>query len=141
MSENRGCPLFLGVHVAEQVLALVFNHVDRMPNNNPGYDFICGNGYRIDVKSACRSVRKIGSDRWEFYIGKNQIAEYFLCLAFDNRDDLNPEHVWLIPARYVNDHMTVGVSESTIAKWDEYKLDVEKVSACCNIMKGDKEHE
>ena len=135
MSENRSCSSFLGVHVAEQVLSLVFKHVQRMPNNNPGFDFICKHGYKIDVKSSCRRQYEWRSDQWMFSINRNCIADYFLLLAFDNREDLNPEHVWLIPGCDINDHINVGISETTLAKWDEYKLDITKVVACCNTMR------
>ena len=57
---NRDCTLFLGVHVAERVLSKVFKDVERMPMNNPGYDFICGGGYKIDVKSP--TARSTGGD-------------------------------------------------------------------------------
>ena len=135
MSENRECSSFLGVYVAERVLSHVFKNVERMPMNNPGFDFICVGGHKIDVKSMCRFVHENWADRWVFHINKNQIAEYFLMLAFDNRESLNPEHIWLIPADKINDHVSISISESTLSKWDEYALDVSKVSACCNIIK------
>ena len=136
MSENKTCTAFLGIHVAERVLRHVFKDVEVMSNNNPGYDFICGGGYKIDVKSSCRHVRKDWADMWTFHIKKNQIAEYFLCLAFDNREDLNPEHIWLISSDKINDHVSVSISETTLARWDQYKLDINKVSACCNILRN-----
>ena len=138
MGKNRECASFLGVYVAERILSHVFKHVERMPYGNPGFDFICGGGYEIDVKASCRFHRKEGqSDRWLFTVHKNKIAKYFLCLAFDNRNDLNPEHIWLIPAKNINDHVCVAISETTVSKWDEYRLDINKVVSCCNIMKGD----
>ena len=136
MNKNKSCPMFLGVHVAERVLSHVFKHVERMSVTNHGYDFICGKGYKVDVKSACRNHHKGRSDWWQFAINKNQIAEYFLCLAFDNREDLNPEHIWLIPANDVNHLMLTSIGDTTLSKWDEYKLDVDRVSACCNIIKN-----
>ena len=136
MSENRDCSSFLGVHVAERVLSHVFKHVKKMPYGNPGYDFICGGGYKIDVKSSCRHVRKNWADQWGFHIDKNTIADYFLLLAFDNRENLNPEHIWLISGCDINDHVGVGISETALAKWDQYKLDIDKVSACCNMLKN-----
>ena len=132
MSENRGCSSFLGVYVAEGVLGQAFKNVVRMPYGNSGYDFKCGNGYEIDVKSSC--WRKNGG--WAFHIDHNIIADYFLCLAFDNRKDLNPLHVWLIPGDVVNSRICIGISPSTISKWDKYALDINKVSACCNMMKA-----
>ena len=136
MNRNRDCSVFLGVYVAERVLSHVFKHVEKMPYGNPGYDFICGGGYKIDVKSSCRRTRKNRVDNWGFCIRKNQIADYFLCLAFDNRDDLTPKHIWLIPGDVINDHVSVSISETMLTKWDEYKLDINKVITCCNTMKA-----
>lgn len=136
MDKNRHCSAFLGVHIAERVLYHVFKHIEKMPYGNPGFDFICGGGYKIDVKSSCRYVREHHADCWMFGIKKNQTAEYFLCLAFDNRESLNPEHIWLIPAEDINNHINISIAETTLIKWDHYKLDVGKVSACCNVLKG-----
>ena len=135
MSENKSCSLYLGITIAEKVLSKVFKDVEIMPNCNPGYDFICGKGYKVDVKSSCR--RKEGNTyRWTFIINKNQIPDYFLLLTFDNRENLNPEHIWLIPGNIINDKKAISISESRINKWDEYKLDIDKVIECCNIIKG-----
>ena len=79
MSENRECAAFLGVYVAERVLKNVFKNVEQMPNGNPGFDFLCGQGYKIDVKCSCLWYRNIGTPRWGFKIRKNKIADYFLC--------------------------------------------------------------
>jgi len=136
MSEHRECSLYLGVVVAERVLSHVFKNVQRMPMNNPGYDFICGHDYMVDVKSSCRHHHKKCADNWTFTIRRNQIAQYFLMLAFNNRNDLDPEYIWLIPADETNHLMLASISETTLAKWDEYALDINKVSACCDAMRG-----
>ena len=66
---NRESSNFLGVDIAEHMLSLVFNNVELMPMNHPGYDFICNHGKKIDVKSACmRSNKK----SWGFCIRKNK---------------------------------------------------------------------
>lgn len=134
-SENKQCSAFLGVHVAERVLSKVFKDVEEMPYGHEGYDFICNKGKKIDVKSACTQTRDRQGDNWSFHIRKNQIADYFLCLAFDNREDLTPMHIWLIPAKLVNHCISASISESTLSKWDEYKLDINRVVSCCNTMK------
>ena len=92
MSENKNCTLYLGVHIAENVLSKVFKNVDRYSSNNKGFDFICGKNYKIDVKSSC--IRN--GNFWTFIINKNKVADYFLLIAFDNREELNPLHIWLI---------------------------------------------
>jgi hypothetical protein len=135
MSENKECSSFLGCYVAERVLSKVFKDVEVMPNNNPGYDFVCNKGKKIDVKSSC--VRNMGkkSPMWHFSIRKNLMPDYFLCLAFDNREDLNPLYAWLLPSYKINFKTLVGISESTINKWDKYKLDIGKVELYCKNMK------
>lgn len=133
-NENQECSSFLGVHVAERVLSRVFKDVERMPMNNPNYDFICNRGKKIDVKSACLNHSKRGH-RWQFHIKKNTVADYFLCLAFDNRDDLNPLHLWLIPGSVVNQSDSLSISLSTTNKLKEYELDVCKVVKCCAVVR------
>ena len=135
MSKNKECPSYLGIHIAERVLSHIFENVRRMPNNNPGFDVICNQDKLIDIKSACRQHIPPWADSWTFIINKNQIAQYFLCLAFDNRQDLNPEHIWLIPACNVNDKIGVSIAETRLAKWSKYEQPVDKVIDCCNTLR------
>ena len=130
--ENRDCPSFLGVHIAERVLSNVFKDVERMPMNNPGYDFICSKDKKIDVKSS--SLWKDGS--WGFGINHNTIADYFLCLAFDNRKDLNPLHIWLLPGSKFSHFVGAAVRPSTVHKWNKYMIHIEDILRCCNTIRG-----
>ena len=130
---NKECALYLGVHIAERVLSHAFKDVQVMPYGNPGFDFICTKGKKIDVKSACKG--KI-QNNWIFHINHNTVADYFLCLAFDNREDLNPLHAWLLPGDKVNHLTGIGICPSTIHRWDAYRLDVTKVTTCCNVMRS-----
>lgn len=138
MEENRSCPSFLGVHIAEEVLLNVFVHVERMPYGTPGYDFICNRGKKVDVKSSCIRVITGHSKRWCYHINQNTNTDYFLCIAFDDRESLNPLYLWMIPAGAINDRLHISISESTLHKWDKYKLEIDKVISCCNIMKAHK---
>ena len=131
MNENRDCPDYLGVYFAEGALYKVFKNVKRMPMGNPGFDFICDKGM-IDVKSACK--RK-GRNGWQFHISYNTTPNYFLFLALDNRKDLNPLYIWLIPGEKLNHLSSASISPPTIHKWDEYRLDITKVAACCNTLR------
>lgn len=133
MGENKSCTQFLGVHVAERVLSKTFKDVELMPYGNKGYDFICNKGKKIDVKSACINSK----NGWVFIIKRNTTADFFLCLAFDNREDLNILYAWLLPNSLVNHLSSASISKSTIDKWDDYKMDVSRIIEYCNIMKGD----
>lgn len=102
MSENKECSAYLGVHIAERqvaidILSKIYKEVVPMSYNNHGYDILC-DGYKVDVKSACLEHPK---KRWKFGIHKNKVADYFLLLAFDNRDSLTSIHSWLLKATEV----------------------------------------
>jgi hypothetical protein len=138
-SENKSCPVYLGVIVAEQLLSTFFRNITRMPYGNPGYDFLCGLNYEIDVKSACRFYPKNSRNaRWLFHIHENKIAKFFLCIAFDDRKSLTPEHVWFIPANVVNSKICISIGEHTLEKWSQFERPLKSVLECCNKMKGGK---
>ena len=127
---NKEHPGYLGVHVAETVLSTIFEGVTRCKMHNHGYDFVCKKGHKIDVKASCVRTNK-GWNYWQFYIRKNKVADYFLCLAFDSRESLNPEHLWLIPGAVINNLHTIDISKCTLGKWSQYELPLTKVEDAC----------
>ncbi len=142
MKINKKCGIFLGCHVAERVLSHVFKDVQRMPNGNRGFDFICNKGFKIDVKSSC--LRKNNS--YIFHITKNKIADYFLCIGFDNRDDLNPQHIWLMKGdevlydnKKLNEHISLAIPNNVkgLSKFSKYELTdkLKETIKCCNSLK------
>jgi len=130
---NKECSMYLGVHIAERVLFRYFEHVTRMPPCNPGFDFICSKGFKIDVKSSTL----YRGNYWSFDINKSDVADYFLCIAFDDRDNLNPLHVWLIPKEKVcmKYRLCITNSEKSLAKWSMYEKPLDKVVACCTELR------
>lgn len=126
--KNKNCPVFLGCDIAEKVLSHVFKDVRRMHIHNSGFDFICNKGFKIDVKSSC--LHK--NNTYSFAIRYNKIADYFLCIGFDNRENLNPQHIWLIKGneviRYgykkVNDFRSIGISNTPhyLEYYSKYEL-------------------
>ena len=137
MSEAKDSASYLGVFVAERVLSKFFENITRMPNNNPYYDFVCGKGFRIDVKCGCLCKSGHGLLKWRFNINKNTIADYFLLLAFDNRTSLEPQHVWLIPGSVVNKLLVVSITNDVIPlkRRAQYERPLDKVIACCSEMR------
>jgi hypothetical protein len=89
------------------------------------------------VKSGCRIHLKNQTARWSFIIRKNKVANYFLFLAFDNRESLNPEHIWLVPGYIVNDKTTISIADlpKTLIKWSKYERSLNNVLKCCDKLK------
>jgi len=101
MSENENCSHYLGTLVAERqygriILPEIFGGIEQeMPYGNPYYDFLVKGNIKIDVKSCC--LRKLkGWIGWEPHVRFNNVTDYFIILAFDDRDNLNLIYVWLI---------------------------------------------
>lgn len=132
MSENKQCSQYLGIHVAERVLRNTFNDVTVMPMHNRGYDFVCNRGKKIDVKASTYNDTR----GWRFHINKNKMAEFFLLLAFDNRDNLNPIHMWMIPADHINAYDRTSIKNTTVGRWRQYEMNINKVIDCCNAIKN-----
>jgi hypothetical protein len=138
MSEATDTSSYLGVYIAERALSKFFDNIERMPFGHPGYDFVCGKGFKIDVKSCCIRKMKQGNPCWMFTIRRNPVADWFLCLAFDNRESLEPQHVWLIPAYLINHLKTWGIRDSpaVLSKWRDYERPLDKVLACCETIRS-----
>lgn len=144
MSEARDCSSWLGIHVAERVLSNFFVNIQHMGPTHPGFDFLCGKGFKIDVKSSCLTLpgRKWDSpnrnSHWDFNIKRNKTADYFLLLAFnEDRESLKPLHVWLIPANKINQRQGVSITNTPrgLLKWTSFERPLDKVLICCDSIK------
>jgi len=137
ISEAKDSSTYLGVYVAEKALSRFFDTIQRAPRCNRGYDFLCGRGFKIDVKSACRRLNSDEIPCWYFNIKRNKVADYFLCLAFDDRDNLNPLHVWLIPAQDINTKAGFYIFDRprSLSRWSKYERPLERVVSCCHVLK------
>ena len=95
MQDNPDCSAWFGSFIAENYIIGTFEDPVKMPYGNPGYDWICKQGQKIDSKARCLEYKGIGWSGWKFLIKYNNIADYFILSAWDNRDSLNPLHVWI----------------------------------------------
>lgn len=139
-AETPTCTHYLGSYISETVLSREFKNIKRMPSNFPGYDFECNRHFLIDVKSSCQQYHDSKSGYWQFMIKQNKIPHYFLLIAWDNRDDLNPLYIWLIPAKLINDKLlfVIGNTEKSLAKWKKYERPLNNVLSCCRTMRAKK---
>lgn len=95
VSEYIECPTYFGVYIAENYIMKTFEDPIKAPNNNIGYDWTCKNGYKIDCKASCLNHLDGKTPRWKFNIHFNNIADYFILSAWDNRYSLKPMYVWI----------------------------------------------
>lgn len=137
MYENKTCSNYLGIVVAERLCRHLFKDVEVMPHGNTGFDIICNKGKKIDVKSGC-VILSNGRPRWKFHIDHNSIADFFILVAFDNRTDLNPLHMWMIPGNELNHQGSASTTLSRIHKWNKWKRDINDAQLCCTEMKKEK---
>lgn len=89
---NEDCSSHFG-EFTENLMIQTFEDPIRMPYGNPGFDWKCKNGEKIDNKGACLIYTKGRSPRWILPIEHNNIADWFILSMWDNRDSLNPLHV------------------------------------------------
>jgi ribosomal protein S27AE len=139
MADAKDSAQYLGIHVAERVLSGFFDHITRMPLNNPGFDFVCGKGFKIDVKSSCLRLSSGAPSFWGFNIRQNVDADYFLCLAFNDRESLEPQHVWFFPGEVINQQSGLRISNNShsIAKWSKYERPLDRILSCCETLRAE----
>jgi len=137
-SEAKDSSSYLGIYIAERALSNFFDTIIRMPPNNPGYDFLCGKGFKIDVKSSCLRIKPNRSPFWQFNTKHNKKADYFLFMGLDNRDSLKPMRIWLIPNDIADKYNAITISniDKSIAKWIKYEKPLDRVISCCSQIRA-----
>jgi len=94
LSDNKDCSSYFGTFT-ENLMIQTFEDPIKMPYGNPGFDWMCKKGDKIDNKSACLRYDIPFWEGWTFPIKWNNIAEWFVLSAWDNRESLKPLHVWV----------------------------------------------
>lgn len=139
IGKNKNCPTYTNVCVSKKVIAHIFPNTKQIHGNNHGYGVLCVDGTKVSVKTSCREING-KTFRWRFAIRKNHITDYFLLVALDNREDMNIEHVWIVPGDKVNMFVGTSITTSNLQKWDDYRIDMDRIDSCCNVLKeGDKQ--
>lgn len=101
MDVNTDCAHYLGTIVAERqygriILPEIFGGIEQeMSYGNPWYDFLVKGNIKVDVKSCCLREMK-GWIGWEPHVRFNSVTDYFVILAFDDRENLHLVHIWMI---------------------------------------------
>lgn len=142
MSENENCSYYFGIEIAEKYISALFDNPIRMSVNNPGFDWICKKGKRIQNKARCLEYhinRWIG---WNFPIKYNNNTDYFIFSGWNNREDLEPMYMWLIHKDDIirgrklwrRDSFSITNKPEYLAELKKYEITdkLEKLKEYCN---------
>ena len=139
---NKDCTSYFG-EFTENLMIQTFEEPIRMPYGNPGFDWTCKRGDKIDNKSRCISYsNKSNWTGWQFSIRWNNIADWFILSAWDNRDSLTPLHVWafhkddIIGERKFWRRETFSISNTPekLKEFEKYEITnrLDKLKELCN---------
>ena len=115
--ENENCTMYLGISIGEELfkefLLTYFERVIGFHPHNRGFDFICkdprqefidrhphlrlerNKEYMIQLKLLCLQSNDDGWNGWNFHVDHNRIPDFYILSAWDNREYLNPIHIWM----------------------------------------------
>lgn len=133
IAESKDSGVWLGTHITEEAIAELLGDAKKMPLKHEGWDLESKNYGKIDVKAACIFLYKGKNISWLFHINRNQLPDYFACVAFDSRESLTPLHMWLIPAKEINHLVSLTIYESgtSLKRWKGYEKPIEGLKEIC----------
>lgn len=178
MSENDSCSSYFGVYIGENLfkeyLLTIFERVEIKDYGNHGYDFVCKNPikdfinkypqfklvtdreYKIQLKLKCLyhriDCRTDKSPQWRFDIKNNNIPDIFILAGFDDRESLQPIHVWLflkydmirkgnsytkIEKFWKRDSFTITDNPEYIKRFEKHEIPIDKLEELCNEINED----
>lgn len=156
---NEECASHTGVCVGEDkigrpILDMMFEEVDKKKYNNPGFEYVCKNPkqeflnrypqfklerdreYKIDIKTA----RFLNRRCWIYYIGYNDIADYFLSIALEETRDVPLYTLFIhkneiIRGRKFWRRVSINICKNHLPELEKYELTYElgKLKELCNI--------
>lgn len=80
---DEDCSRYFGEFIAENYIIKTFENPVRMPPNNPGFDWLCKKGEKIQCKARCLKYESGHSPRWSYRLA-------------DNRGNFNETADWFI---------------------------------------------
>ena len=140
---REDCPVYFG-DFTESLMIQTFEGAVRMRHNNPGFDWICKRGDKIDNKGRCL-IYNNKSPNWIFNIRYNNIADWFILSAWDSRDSLTPLHVWAFHKDDIvggkkfwrRDSFSITNTPKGLKEFEKYEITgrLDKLKELCNKKK------
>jgi hypothetical protein len=144
MEDTPDCPEYFGICIGEKYVSQVFEDSKPVPYGTPGYDWEW-NDLKVQHKARC--LNTLGVPRyWRFTrLDYNKIAQKFVISGWDNRNTLNPKHIWIfdkdeimsdgLPFWNRHDFKIYDTPEG-LAEYAKYE-DVERLNKLKEILKDE----
>ena len=115
-------------YISQNYVMRTFEGPEEMPTNNPGFDWKCKNGDKIEHKGSCLQNTRGRYPYWIFNIDWNNIADYFILSAWDSPESLIPLHIWIF---HKNDMVRKGNSYTVREKfWRRGSITITNTPDC-----------
>lgn len=113
-SENKSCPLYFGDYIEKKYVMQIFedpilfeykkDDMGRIIDKIKPYDYICKKGLKIKHIASCVRIDEFHLSSymgdpipyWGYLIKKNNIPDYYILSAWNDRNSLEPLYVWII---------------------------------------------
>lgn len=113
-SENKDCSRYFGNYMEKKYVMQIFedpipfeyekDKMGRIIDRTKPYDYICKKGLKIKHIASCIRTDKLhviscfGDPLlyWEYLIKNNNVPDYYILSAWNDRDSLEPLYVWII---------------------------------------------
>lgn len=163
-------PLYFGEYIEKKYVSSIFEDVKpfEYPKNKYGrildvhkpYDWICKNGYKIKHVSSCIRTDSSHKHRngtpipyYSFLLRKNPVPDYWIISGWDNRDNLEPQYVWIINGHkdfctqtsikpfFDRSMFVIYITRKGIQRMNEYLVGnkLEELKEVCNLVRMNKE--
>lgn len=147
-SKDSNWSVYFGNFIVENYIIKTFEYPVKMPPNNPGFDWICKKGQKIQCKARCLKYDGKWSG-WHFTINFNKMADYFILSAWDSKDSLVPLHVWIFHKDDIvrgikfwrRETFSISNTPEKLKEFEKYEVTdrLEKLKELCNRRKMEKE--
>lgn len=94
IEEAKDSGPYFGICIGEKYISKTFDNPKMMPYGNPGYDWICKNGLKIQLECRClcdNTCSPGANPQFKFtHIDYNKVADVFILSGWKDRESLEP---------------------------------------------------
>lgn len=146
IEEAKDCPAYFGVCIGEKYVSRTFDNPKMMPYGNPGYDWECKNGLKIQLECRCLSDNLWFNQQFKFtHIDYNKVADVFILSGWKDRESLEPLLVLAFKKDdivrgepfWMRDSLSITNSPEGLAEFKDFEVTnrLDKLKEMCKDIK------